>query len=77
MVARDERLYTPRNFAEKTVLAAIDTAKLGNYLFSDQTSRVHAWMRPVVNASLRVRAVKRVMQSRPVQATIIRIMDRV
>jgi Pyruvate/2-oxoacid:ferredoxin oxidoreductase delta subunit len=76
MVGRDQRVYTPRNFAEKTVLAAIDTAKLGNYLFSDQTSRVHARLRPMVNATLRVRAFKRLMQSRPVQSVIIRLMDR-
>ena len=76
MVARDERLYTPRNFAEKTVLAAIDTAKLGNYLFSNQTSRVHATLRPLVNAVLRVSGVRRVLLSRPVESVIIRFMDR-
>jgi len=77
MVARSQRLYTPRNFAEKTILASIDTAKLGNYLFSDQTSRVHARLRPLVNATLRVSVVRRALLSRPVKSWIIRVMDRV
>lgn len=76
MIGRDERLYTPRNFPEKTVLASIDTAKFGNYLFSNQTSRVHATLRPLVNAVLRVSGVRRVLLSRPVESVIIRFMDR-
>ncbi len=74
MVARPERPYIPRDFNEKTLIASIDAAKTGNYLFGDQASRIHAVLRRVVNAILRVPAVRRGLLSAPVKRKLIRLL---
>ncbi len=72
MEVRAERPYVPADFIEKTFLAAIDAGKLGNYLFDDQTSRVHAVLRRAFNAVISVDVVKRVLLSKPVRSGMLR-----
>jgi NAD-dependent dihydropyrimidine dehydrogenase PreA subunit len=76
MEARAERPYVPRDFTEKTLLASIDAAKTGNYLFSDQTSRSHAVMRRAVNSALRAPGVRRALRTAPAQRVLIRLLDK-
>ena len=73
MEARAERPYVPEDFIEKTFLAAIDAGKLGNYLFDDQTSRVHAVLRRATNLVISVQTVKRLMLSKPVRTAMLRV----
>ncbi len=75
MGVRTPRPYVPRSFVEKTMLAAIDAGKLGNYLFDDQTSRSHAVLRGLLNGALRLAPVKRALRSRPVRALVSRVTD--
>jgi ferredoxin len=76
MAPRAQRPYVPRDFVEKTLLASIDVAKTGNYLFGDQTRRSHAVLRRVVNASLRWPVLRRSLQTERAQRTLIRLLDR-
>jgi len=72
MQARAERPYVPEDFIEKTFLAAIDAGKLGNYIFDNQTSRVHAALRRTINAVISVSPVKRFLLSGPVRSSMLR-----
>jgi Pyruvate/2-oxoacid:ferredoxin oxidoreductase delta subunit len=61
MRLRPERPFVPEDLVEKMVMAAIDTGKIGNFLFDDQRSRAHALLRHAVNGSLRLPGLKRLL----------------
>lgn len=72
MATRSERPYVPYDFIEKTLLASIDAGKLGNYLFDNQTSKVHAVLRKTTNVLVTIPPIKRLLLSTPVQSVILR-----
>ncbi len=74
MKTRAERPYVPYDFLEKTLLAAIDAGKLGNYIFDNQTSRSHAALRLGTNKALTFKPVKRFLRSGPVQSILLRLL---
>ena len=61
MQLRPERPFVPADMIEKLAMAAIDSGKLGNFLFDDQRSPVHALLRRAVNGSLGLPGVKRLL----------------
>ena len=66
LIARPERPFVPEDILDKIGLAAIDAAKLGNYLFDDQVSRTHAVLRFLTNLALKLSPVRRLLRSVPV-----------
>ena len=66
LIARSKRPFVPEDVLEKIGLAAIDAAKLGNYLFDDQVSRTHAVLRSLTNFALKFSPVRRFLRSEPV-----------
>ena len=71
MRLRPERPFVPEDLVEKMVMAAIDTGKIGNFLFDDQRSRAHALLRHAVNGSLRLPGLKRLLLSPAVLGRIV------
>ncbi|WPD24977.1 MAG: 4Fe-4S dicluster-binding protein [Candidatus Electrothrix scaldis] len=71
---RPERPYIPEDSIEKIYVSAIHAGKLGNYIFADQTSRIQALLRKVVNKAVTLRSVKTVLLSQSVQNTALRLM---
>jgi len=72
MRLRPERPFVPEDMIEKMVMAAIDTGKIGNFIFDDQRSRAHALLRRAVNGSLRLPGLKRLLLQPPVIGRIVR-----
>jgi Pyruvate/2-oxoacid:ferredoxin oxidoreductase delta subunit len=72
MVVRPVRPFVPADMVEKMVLAAIDTGKIGNFVFDDQRSRVHAVLRRVVNGTLRIPGLRQLLLRPPVAGRIVR-----
>ncbi|MFC1490882.1 indolepyruvate ferredoxin oxidoreductase subunit alpha [Candidatus Latescibacterota bacterium] len=70
LTARPERPFVPEDILEKIGLAAIDSAKLGNYLFDNQESRIHAVLRFLTNLTLKLSPVRRLLRSKPVWSRI-------
>lgn len=72
MRLRPERPFVPEDTIEKLVMAAIDTGKLGNFIFDDQLSRAHALLRWALNGSLGLPGIKRLLQQPQVLGRIVR-----
>jgi ferredoxin len=72
MRLRPERPFVPEDLVEKMVMASIDTGKIGNFLFDDQRSRAHALLRGVVNGSLRIPGLKRLLLQPQIVGRIVR-----
>jgi len=72
MRLRPQRPFVPEDTVEKMVMAAIDSGKLGNFIFDDQRSRTHAMMRQTVNGSLRFPGIKRLLLQPRVLGLIVR-----
>ena len=53
-------------------MAAIDAGKLGNFLFDDQRSPAHAALRRLVNRSLGLPGLKRLLLQPRVLGSIVR-----
>ena len=72
MRLRPERPFVPEDTVEKMVMAAIDSGKLGNFIFDDQRSRAHALLRRAVNGSLGLPGIKRLLLQPQVLGRIVR-----
>ncbi len=72
MRLRPVRPFIPEDTVEKMVMAAIDSGKLGNFVFDDQRSRAHALMRRTVNGSLGLPGIKRLLLQPRVLGLIVR-----
>ena len=72
MRLRPERPFVPEDTVEKMAMAAIDSGKLGNFMFDDQLSRAHAVLRRAVNGSLGLPGVKRLLLQPQVLGRIVR-----
>jgi len=68
---RTPRPYIPEDSIEKILVSAVHAGKLGNYLFDNQTSRIHAVLRRAVNAAMTLPPVRAALLSRPVQSTVL------
>lgn len=66
--------YIPEDFIEKTLVTAINTGKLGNYLFDNQTDRTHAVLRRAVNTAVTFPPLKAFLLAKPIQATWLRFL---
>jgi ferredoxin len=72
MRLRPVRPFVPEDLVEKIVMAAIDTAKIGNFLFDDQRSPVHALARRALNRSLRLPGLRRLLLRPAIVGRIVR-----
>ena len=72
MRVRPVRPFIPEDTVEKMVMAAIDSGKLGNFVFDDQRSLVHALLRRVVNGSLVLPGLRRLLLQPRVLGRIVR-----
>jgi hypothetical protein len=72
MRLRPERPFVPENLVEKIAMAAIDSGKLGNFLFDDQRSLVHALLREGINGSLRLPGAKQLLLRPQILGRILR-----
>jgi ferredoxin len=72
MALRPVRPFVPEDTVEKTVMAAVDAGKLGNFVFDDQRSLSHALLRRAVNGALGIPGVKRLLQQPQVLGRIVR-----
>jgi ferredoxin len=71
LVNRVERPEVPLDLVEKIALAAIDVGKVGNYVFDDQQSPVHAVLRRLVNLAVQVPPIKHLLLWPPVRERMI------
>ncbi len=71
LTGRPEKVYVPEDFLEKWALGGVYQAKLGNFFFDDQTSRLHQVLRSVTNATLRLPFVRSFLLSKPVRTTLL------
>ena len=74
METRTPRPYIPEDFIEKTLLAAIDAGKLGNYMFDNQASQFHSVLRRIVNKAVTFPPVKAFLLAKSVQSSILRFL---
>ncbi len=74
MQPRIPRPYIPEDFIEKIIVAAINTGKLGNYLFDNQTSRMHTVLRRAVNTAVTFPPLKAFLLAKPIQSSILRLL---
>ncbi|MCI5224992.1 MAG: 4Fe-4S dicluster domain-containing protein [Candidatus Electrothrix sp. AR4] len=74
MQSRRPRPYIPEDFIEKTLVAAINTGKLGNYLFDNQTDRTHAVLRRVVNTAVTFSPIRAFLLAKPIQTPLLRFL---
>jgi Pyruvate/2-oxoacid:ferredoxin oxidoreductase delta subunit len=72
MRLRPERPFVPEDLFEKLTMAAIDSGKLGNFLFDDQRSAFHALLRRAVNGSLGLPGLKRLLLQPRILGRILR-----
>ena len=64
LVARAERLLTPKTFAHRAVLMAVERNKLQHLIFDDRTRRSHRVMAAVFGAILKLPPLKRALASK-------------
>jgi Fe-S-cluster-containing hydrogenase component 2 len=74
METRTPRPYIPEDFMEKTLLAAIDAGKLGNYMFDNQASQFHTVLRRIVNKAVTFPPVKAFLLAKSVQSSMLRFL---
>ena len=72
MRLRQQRPFIPEDTIEKVLMAAIDSGKLGNFMFDDQRSRAHGLLRRAVNGSLALPGIKRLLLQPLVLGRILR-----
>ncbi|WP_417910323.1 ATP-binding protein [Candidatus Electronema sp. PJ] len=74
MYPRTPRPYIPKDSIEKILVSAVHAGKLGNYLFDNQTSQLHALLRRAVNAAVIFPPIKSLLLSKLVQSTMFRFL---
>jgi len=61
MEERPKKGYIPEQTIERVAMLAVSTGKVGNFLFDDQTSHLHAILRNIVNWALGFYPIKKIL----------------
>jgi ferredoxin len=73
---RPEKVFVPKNTAEKIALQAIDQGKIGNFLFENQTSVAHKFSRELINGIIKIPPVKRVLLKEEVYTQMFKLFSK-
>ncbi len=70
---RPEKVFVPANTFEKVAIQSIDQGKTGNFLFDNQASLVHKFLRALVNSIIKLPPVKRFLLQEKVYSKIFQV----
>ena len=76
METRPKMVFVPYNTFERVALESIDQGKLGNFIFENQTSVVHTFLREVINSFTKLPLVKRFLLNEKVYTRIFKLFSK-
>lgn len=76
MEVRPERVFVPYNTFEKVALQSIDQGKMGNFLFDNQTSLAHRFLRELVNGFVKLPPLKRFLLNEKVYPRMFKLFSK-